>query len=53
LNTVADRSREAFFEKFTSLPGESGRITTEVLDADTRGEKPRVVVEGFNVSGEK
>jgi len=35
------------------MPGESRRITTELRDADTRGEKPRVVVEGFNVSGEK
>jgi len=31
------------------MPGESKQITTEVWDADTRGEKPQVVVEGFNV----
>jgi Exo-beta-D-glucosaminidase Ig-fold domain len=30
------------------MPGEKRRITTELRDADTRGEKPRIVVEGFN-----
>jgi hypothetical protein len=33
------------------MPGETRRITTELRDADTRGEKPRIVVEGFNVAG--
>ena len=32
------------------MPGERRSITTELRDADTRGEKPRIVVEGFNVS---
>jgi len=31
------------------MPGESRRITTELRDADTRGERPRIVVEGFNI----
>jgi hypothetical protein len=32
------------------MPGETRQITTELRDADTRGEKPRIVVEGFNVT---
>ncbi|MGE5644998.1 MAG: glycosyl hydrolase 2 galactose-binding domain-containing protein [Acidobacteriota bacterium] len=32
------------------MPGESKVIRTELADADTRGEAPRVVVEGFNVA---
>jgi hypothetical protein len=31
------------------MPGESRVIATELLDADTRGERPRIVVEGFNL----
>jgi hypothetical protein len=31
------------------MPGERRTITTDLDDADTRGEKPRIVVEGFNV----
>jgi hypothetical protein len=31
------------------MPGESRVLTTELRDADTRGEQPRVVVEGFNL----
>jgi Exo-beta-D-glucosaminidase Ig-fold domain/Glycosyl hydrolases family 2/F5/8 type C domain/Glycosyl hydrolases family 2, sugar binding domain len=31
------------------MPGEKRTITTELENADTRGEKPRIVVEGFNV----
>jgi hypothetical protein len=34
------------------MPGEKRQITTELYEADTRGEKPRIVVEGFNVAGE-
>jgi hypothetical protein len=33
------------------MPGEKRAITTELRDADTRGEKPRIVVEGFNLGG--
>jgi Exo-beta-D-glucosaminidase Ig-fold domain len=31
------------------MPGERRTITTDVNHADTRGEKPRMVVSGFNV----
>ena len=31
------------------MPGERREIRTELEDADTRGERPRIVVEGFNV----
>jgi hypothetical protein len=33
----------------TLLPGDSQTITTEVKQADTRGEKPAIVLSGFNV----
>jgi hypothetical protein len=36
------------------MPGERRSITTELRDADTRGEKPAILVEGFNLArGEK
>ena len=31
------------------MPGERRTITTQLRHADTRGERPRIVVEGFNV----
>lgn len=31
------------------MPGEQRRITTELREVDTRGERPRILVEGFNV----
>jgi hypothetical protein len=31
------------------MPGERRTIQTELEHADTRGETPRIVVEGFNV----
>lgn len=31
------------------MPGESQTIITELADEDTRGETPRIVVEGFNL----
>jgi hypothetical protein len=31
------------------MPGERQTITTDLADADTRGEKPRIVIEGFNL----
>jgi len=34
------------------MPGEKRTVTTEVEDADTRGERPAIVVEGFNVDRE-
>ena len=41
---------------FTLLPGEQRTIHTELNHADTRGQKPRMLVRGFNVetsSGER
>jgi len=35
---------------FTLMPGERRTIHTELNHADTRGERPRMVVEGFNVT---
>ncbi|MGB9432503.1 MAG: hypothetical protein WBQ89_09700, partial [Candidatus Acidiferrum sp.] len=32
------------------MPGEKRMIRSEVEDADTRGERPRIVVDGFNLS---
>ena len=34
------------------MPGERRTIQIQFEDADTRGEQPRIVVEGFNVSRE-
>jgi hypothetical protein len=31
------------------MPGETHTIRTEVSEADTRGERPQVKVEGYNV----
>lgn len=33
------------------MPGEARTIQTELNDVDTRGERPKIVVEGFNVAG--
>ena len=33
------------------MPGEQRIVTTELRDADTRGEKPAILVEGFNLAG--
>jgi hypothetical protein len=33
------------------MPGEARTIKTELNDTDTRGERPGIVVEGFNVAG--
>jgi len=48
-----DRILPALYEDnyLTLLPGEVRRIRTEVYEADTRGERPRIAVEGFNVDG--
>jgi hypothetical protein len=45
-----DRILPAIYgDNYVSLmPGESRTIVTEVLHADTRGEDPAIVVEGFN-----
>jgi hypothetical protein len=46
-----DRILPALYEDnyLTLLPGESRRIRTELAHADTRGERPRIAIEGFNV----
>jgi Exo-beta-D-glucosaminidase Ig-fold domain len=46
-----DRILPAIYEDnyVTLMPGEQRTIMTELNDADTRGERPRMVVEGFNV----
>ncbi|NWG75483.1 MAG: hypothetical protein HXY24_12880 [Rubrivivax sp.] len=33
------------------MPGESRRIVSQVREEDTRGERPRIAIEGFNVYG--
>jgi hypothetical protein len=49
--TSGDRILPAIYsDNYVSLmPGERRTITTEVKDADTRGERPAIVLEGFNV----
>lgn len=55
LKVVANKSRERilpviYSDNFVTLmPGEKSIITMELQDADTQGEKPDVVVEGFNI----
>jgi len=54
LVAVREKSRDRilpalYSDNYVSLmPGERRRIVTELLHADTRGEQPRIVVEGFN-----
>jgi hypothetical protein len=49
--TTGDRILPALYsDNYVSLmPGERRTIAIEVEDADTRGEAPRVTVDGFNV----
>jgi hypothetical protein len=35
------------------MPGENRTISMSLKDADTRGEKPSVRVEGYNLSGSR
>jgi Exo-beta-D-glucosaminidase Ig-fold domain/Glycosyl hydrolases family 2/F5/8 type C domain len=48
---TGDRILPALYEDnyLTLLPGETRRIRTELEQADTRGERPSIVVDGFNV----
>ena len=48
---TGDRILPAIYsDNYVSLmPGERREIRTELEDADTRGERPRIVVDGFNV----
>jgi len=34
------------------MPGERRTIRTDLTDADTRGERPRMAIDGFNVKAE-
>jgi hypothetical protein len=47
-----DRILPALYsDNFVSLmPGEQRTVTIQIENADTRGESPRIVVEGFNIS---
>ena len=47
-----DRILPAVYEDgyFALMPGEAKTVTTEVREADTRGEPARVLVKGFNVA---
>jgi hypothetical protein len=55
VKVVRDRSGDRILPALYSdnyvalMPGEERTIATEVRQADTRGEAPRMVVEGFNV----
>jgi len=50
-DTSGDRILPAIYsDNYVALmPGERRTIRTEVADRDTRGEKPRITVEGFNI----
>jgi hypothetical protein len=56
LKAVRERTRDRILpvlyeDNYVSLmPGESRTIVTEVRDADARGERPAIEVEGFNVA---
>lgn len=55
LKAVRERSGDRILPALYSdnyvalMPGERRTILTELAHADTRGEQPRIVVEGFNV----
>jgi len=59
LKVVRDKSGDRILPAIYSdnyvalMPGERRTIGTEVENADTRGERPRMVVEGFNVGDVK
>jgi len=54
LKAVRETSRDRILPAMYSdnylwlMPGERRAILTEVQDADARGEKPQILVEGFN-----
>ena len=55
LKAVGERSGDRILPALYSdnyvalMPGETRTLTTQLRHADTRGERPRIVVEGFNV----
>ncbi len=46
-----DRILPVFYNDnyFTLMPGEQRTVQTELNHADTRGERPRMVISGFNL----
>jgi hypothetical protein len=56
LKAVREKSGDGILPAFYSdnyvslMPGERKTIRTKIENADTRGENPRIVVEGFNIS---
>jgi hypothetical protein len=58
LKAVRDKSGDRILPAIYSdgyvalMPGETRKITTEIYVADTRGENPRIVVVGYNLTGE-
>jgi hypothetical protein len=57
LKAIREKSQDRILpvlhsDNYVSLmPGERRTIATQLQHADTRGEQPRIVVEGFNISG--
>lgn len=51
-DTAGDRILPAIYSDnyIALMPGERRALWTEVKNADTRGEHPRIVVSGFNAS---
>jgi len=56
LKAVREKSRDRILPALYSdnyialMPGERRTLHTEIAEADTRGESPEIVVEGFNVA---
>ena len=52
--TAGDRILPAVYSDgyIALMPGEKRQITTDLYESDTRGEKPRIIVEGFNMSAQ-
>jgi hypothetical protein len=48
---AGDRILPAIYDDnyVTLMPGETRTIATELNHADTRGQKPKIVLSGFNV----
>jgi len=59
LKAVRSRSGDRILPVFysdnyvTLMPGESRSIRTELENADTRGETPRIMIEGFNIKSKE
>jgi hypothetical protein len=55
LKVVRDKSGDRILPAIYSdnyiavMPGEKRTVHTEVANADTRGETPRIAIEGFNL----